>query len=285
MLGVGERIQARADSLTDSQRELADFVMASYERAVFLTAAQLAQRVGCSESSAVRFAQSLGYEGYAEFRRALQDTLRDRLTTVERMAGLVQDTDNEGDIVDRVMGSDMASIDATLGNLSRDALYRVGDSLLSARRIAVVGLRGSAGLAHIFGFGLQWVLRNVSVITSGDAREDIIAVGPKDLVFAISFPRYTSATVGLLEFASERGALTVGLTDSVISPLAKYADILLLAHSGQVSYADSLCAPLSVINVLLAVVGQRGRIRVEGALSELEEMWARYGIYARPHNP
>ncbi len=275
------RIRDRAAELTEAQRQIAEYVTSSHERAVFLTAAQLARRTGVSESSVVRFAHALGYEGYPHFQRALQEMLRTRLTTVDRLLGSAESLERDGDIVERVMASDVDSIRTTLRELDRESFQRVVDALLNAGRIHVIGQRGASGLAHILGFGLNWVLRNVSIpaFAPGDALDSMMSVEADDLVFAISFPRYTRATLDMLEIAAERGAVTVALTDSVMSPLAEHADLLLTARSGQVSYADSLCAPLSLINALLAAVGTRDRQLTADALAELEEIWEDYGIY------
>ncbi len=282
MPDVIRRIAARRGELTRAQRRIAEHVDANYAEVAFFTAAQLSWETGVSESSVVRFARALGYRGYPEFQAALREMLRTRLTTVDRLRSAAADGREGDDIVHRVMTSDVEDIRITLRGLDRDALRAAVDALLSARRIHVIGGRGAAGLAHILGFGLNWILRNVTVpsLGAGDALDSMMTVGPADAVLALGFPRYARITVDMLKVAARRGARTIAVTDGAMSPLAEYADLLLIARSGQLSYADSLAAPLSLVNALLAAVGEEDPRGTVGALAEMESLWEEFGIYA-----
>ncbi len=281
MSDVSARIKRNIDTLTESQRRLAEYVVSNREMAAFLSTAELGKATGTSQSTVVRFARNLGYAGYPEFQASLQSDLRNQLTTVDRLMGSLRDNHGGEHLVDAVMGADIRSLQMTRRQLDRETFQAVIDSLWSANRIHIIGARGAFGLAHVLGFGLNWVLRNASVpmVGPGEALDNMMLVGPGDLVFALSFPRYTRSTVELLRLAKQRGTTTVALTDSVMSPLTPHADMLLTAQSQQVSYADSLCAPLSVINAILAAVGARDRELTASALEEMEDLWRSHGTY------
>ncbi|MEW6523838.1 MAG: MurR/RpiR family transcriptional regulator [Bacillota bacterium] len=279
-----KRIRERLNDLSEAHRLLADYLVSNYERAVFLTAYQLGQRVGVSESTVVRFAAALGYEGYPQFQRALQELLRTRLTTIDRLRGASESLEEHQTIFHKVMTVDIEDIRTTLQELNPETFAAAVDALVQARRIYVAGFRSAFSLAYLMGYGLNWVLRNVTVVgqSPADVPDQVLTAGPGDAVVAISFPRYSRATVDVLALARRQRARTLAITDSIVSPLAAHADLLLLARSNQLSYYDSFSAPLSLINALMAAVAVRDQARTMQALDELERVWEAYGVYAFP---
>ena len=273
------RVRARLPGLSGGHRQVAEYVLKNSEKAAFMTAAALSQVVGVSESTVVRLATALGYSGYPELQRALQEVIKQRLTTVDRLWGSA--AAGEQGILYNVMNTDMENIRLTLRDLDEAAFERAVDAILAARQIAVVGVRSGASLAWFLGFNLSWVLNNVRVVGSGplDMWEQIATLEPADLVIAISFPRYSRPTVRALDLARKRGVKTIAITDTIMSPLAQRADITLTARGNIASFVDSFVAPLSLANALLTAVSVRDKDRTARALAGLEEIWEREGIY------
>ncbi|HHV78662.1 MAG TPA: MurR/RpiR family transcriptional regulator [Firmicutes bacterium] len=276
-----KRIAEAAKELSEAQRQVAEFIVKSPETVAFLTAARLGQEVGVSESSVVRTAMALGYSGYPEMQRAIQEMLKGRLTTVERLRGSKRGIEKGESIPESVMRADIEYIQATLAELSLDDFERAVKALCKARRVFVIGLRSAWAMAFFLGYSLNWVLRNVTIISNnaGEGLEQIMCVKPADVAVAISVPRYTRLTVDLFTLAKKRGATTIGITDSVLSPLSSCSDILLIAKSGMPSFNDSFVAPLSLINALIAGVGAENEAGTAEALEELEPLWEEHGIY------
>jgi len=282
MANVILRIRERQHAFTSVQRTLARYVSQNYHEAAFFSIADLAREAGVSESSVVRFARALGFDGYPDLQRALGDMLRRQLTTVERLKHSAPGTDGHTPMLETVMHADLRAIRHTMEEIDREQFRRAVGVLRTADTIHVLGGRGTMGLAQVLGLGLHWVLRNVRLPTGSptDGIDAMMGVQGGDVAFAISFPRYTQATLNMLKIAKDRGATTIVLTDSAISPLAQYADLLLTARCEHVSYVDSLCAPLSVINALLAEIGAQDPDQTARALEEMERVWETYGIYA-----
>ena len=277
-----KRISDSLQGLSDAQRLVAEFLVRNPERAVFLTAARLGQEVGVSESTVVRCAMALGYSGYPELQRALQEVVKGRLTTVERLHAARDSLETGESIVERVMRADMEYIDLTMKELSREDFAQAVRAINGAGRVFVIGLRSASAMAFFLGYSLNWILRNVSIIShgAGDMFEQVMCAGQGDVVVGITFPRYTKRTVELVELAKRRGATTIGITDNIMSPLAPHCEILLTAKSGMPSFIDSFVGPLSLINALITAVGAEDEARTAAALSELEPVWDEYGIYA-----
>lgn len=281
-IDIIKRISECAAGLSDAQRLVAEFIVKNLEKAVFLTAARLGQEVGVSESTVVRCAMALGYSGFPELQRALQEYLKTRLTTLDRLYGAKSGLEAGESILERVMRSDMEAINITLQELSREEFAKAVKAITQAKKILVIGLRSMSALSFFLGYTLNWILRNVSIIShgSGDMVEQVMCLEPGDVAVGITFPRYTRRTVELVELARKRGATTIGITDNVMSPLAPYCDILLTAKSGLLSsFVDSCVAPLSLINALITAVGAEDEARTAKALSELEPVWEEYQIY------
>lgn len=278
---LAERIRQRASSFSDGQKAVADYILREYERAAFLTAARLGQRVGVSESTVVRFAMALGYAGYPEMQQTVQDMVRSKLTTVDRLLGSVDGLEEHESVLAKVMQQDIDNIRQTLQETAPEVFEEAVRLILRARRIYVTGLRSASSLAVFLAFCLNWVLGNTHALIScvEDWLEQMGQLGPEDLLIAISFPRYTRKTVEIVDHARARGAQVLAITDSVMSPLARQATLVLPARSSIDSYIDSFTAPLSLINALLTAVAQRQKERTVASLDRLESEWRKYRVF------
>ena len=274
-------IQERMPTLSKGQRRVAQFILDAYDKAAFMTASRLGETVQVSESTVVRFAAELGCGGYPNMQRALQEMVRSKLTSIQRIE-VANDRLSGQDVLSTVMQADMELIRATLAEVDQERFSRAVDAILAARRIYILGLRSSAALADFLGFYFQMIFDNVQVVhtsSSGEIFEQLLRVGPEDVVIGLSFPRYSSRTVQALRFARDRGAGVVALTDSETSPLAETATELLLAQSDMASFVDSLVAPLSLVNALIVAVGRRRHEDVEQTFAGLERIWSEYEVY------
>ncbi|MFZ5687889.1 MAG: MurR/RpiR family transcriptional regulator [Bacillota bacterium] len=272
------RVQEISPNFSAGQKMIAEYLLSNYDKAAFMTAARLGAVIGVSESTVVRFAYALGYDGYPQMQRALQDILKNRLTTVDRLQMTVRDTNDH--VVDQVLKNDINNIQLTLEEISREDFNEAVSMILSARNIYIISLRSATALGHFLNFYLHLLLKNCRIISgAGTVFEQLTAVGTGDLVIGISFPRYSRQTVEGLKYAKEKGATTLAISDSVMSPLAKHAKVTLVAHSDMASFIDSFVAPLSVINALIIAVGTKESGRTEEALRQLEEIWQTFNIY------
>ena len=250
-----------------------------------MTAAKLGQKVGVSESTVVRFALELGFEGYPEMRKALQEMIRNRLTSVQRIE-VAKTVIGGRDALSAILNSDMENILRTQTSLDRKRFDAAVEALLNARHIYILGTRTSAALSMFMGFYFNMLFENVKVLyenTAGEVFEQIMRIGPGDVFVGISYPRYSKRTVKAVRFAKERGATVLAMTDAETSPIASGADICLLARSDMVSFVDSLVAPLSLINALIVAVSDR-KPGVAATFMELEEVWNEYDVYEKNPN-
>lgn len=283
---VLSKIQAGMSGFSKGQRLIANYIIASYDKAAFMTASKLGRTVKVSESTVVRFAVELGYEGYPTLQKALQEVVRNKLTSVQRME-VAADRIGDQDILTMVMHTDMEKIRATMDELDRVTFHRVVDAILEARKIYILGIRSSSPLASFLGYYLSLMLDNVQLINSSSTSEvfeQVVRVQEGDVMLGISFPRYSSRTVKAMKYAKERGATVVALTDSPLSPIAAHADHSLLAKSDIISLVDSLVAPLSVVNALLVAVGQRKEKELTRTFMDLERIWDEYEVYEKSEN-
>lgn len=274
-------IEDGMSSFSKGQRLIAGYILEHYEKAAYLTAAKLGQLVGVSESTVVRFAIELGFEGYPQFQAALQKLVRSRLTSFQRME--VSNTlIGDGELPDKVLLSDMDKIRRTLEEIDRKAFSQAVDRIAEAKNIYIIGVRSSSALAGFLNYNFRMIFDNVRFIqtTSGSEMfEQIMPVGRGDVMIAISFPRYSTRIINAVEYARSREADVVALTDSKLSPIAAYADQLLIAHSDMASFVDSLVAPLSIINAMIVAVARKKQDEVSERLMALEEVWDRYDVY------
>ncbi len=280
---LGE-LKQRYSQFSKSQRRIADYILEHYSKAAYLTAARLGEQAQVSESTVVRFAFELGYDGYPALQAALQETVRGKLTSLQRME-VAGDRQEEGaSVLDQVLNKDVEQIYRTLEQTDRAAFTGAVESIHRARTVYLLASGSAAFLAGFLNFYFRLVLPNVRLIQSASASEvfeQILRVGKGDIVIGISFPRYSKKTVNALRYARKNGAQVVAITDSEFSPLAAQADYLLLARSDMVSFADSLVAPLSLVNALIAAVGQCRQEETRRVFDRLEEIWAEYDVYAK----
>lgn len=275
-------VLARGGSkFSKGQRIIAKYILNNYDKAAFMTAGKLGRIVGVSESTVVRFAAELGYDGYPSMRKALQEMIRNRLTSVQRIEvakSMIDDTD----LVKSVIGSDMQNLQATLDILEQDSFNKLVDAIVEAKNIYIVGMRTSTSLATFLGLYLNLLRDRVNVVhdtAASEIYEQIIRIGEGDLFIGISFPRYSSHTVEAMQFAKKMGAKTAAITDGAASPLNGIADVCLHAKSDMVSFLDSLVAPMSLINAIIVAVGIRNKERVSETFERLEKIWSEHDVY------
>jgi DNA-binding MurR/RpiR family transcriptional regulator len=274
-------IQVKFPRLSKGQKLIAEYILKHYDKAAFMTAAKLGISVGVSESTVVRFANELGFSGYPKLQKALQELIKNKLTTVQRIE-LSNDFVTEESALKGVLKSDMENIRATLEKINHKTFEDVVDNIFSAKKIYIIGLRSSTALAEFLGFYLNLILDNVKVVGYGisDIFEQLINITEDDLVIGIGFPRYAVRTIESLSFAQSRGSKVVAITDSLLSPLASKADYTLIAQSNMASFVDSLVAPLSVINALTIAVGLREKEKISSTFLDLEQIWEEYQVYS-----
>jgi len=276
------QIQKEFPKLSKGQKLIAQYIIENYDKAAFMTASKLANKVGVSESTVVRFANALGFEGYPQLQKGLEEIIKTKLTTVQRVE-MASEYSNEGAILKKVLKADMDNIRTTLEKIDYDVFQQVVDRVCSAERIYIVGLRSSTALADYLGFYLNLILDNVKIVSHGISNmfEQMLRISEKDLVIGIGFPRYSIQTLDVLTYAKEQGSTVVGITDSLLSPLANIADYPLIAKSNMASFVDSLVAPLSLINALIVAVGMREKDEITEYFNKLEGIWEKYNIYQR----
>ena len=269
-----------------SKEQIARYILEHYDKAAFMTASRLGVTVGVSESTVVRFATELGYDGYPHLQRALQEMIRNKLTSVQRME-VSSDRLGGRDVLRTVLHADTDMIRQTLDEIDRDAFQGAVDALTGAHRIYILGVRSSSALANFLGFYFNLLFDNVTLVHTNSVSEifeQVLRIGPGDVLFGISFPRYSKRTLSAMQYARDRGAKVIALTDSQLSPLARVADHLLLARSDMASFVDSLVAPLSVINALIVAVGMSRRDEIEHTFNKLESIWEKYDVYEKPED-
>ena len=276
-------IQENMHTFSKGQKRIANFILDSYDKAAFRTASKLGKRVGVSESTVVRFAAELGYDGYPDMQRSLQKMIRNRLTTVQRIE-VTNDRLGDQDLLSMVLQSDIEKIRLTLEELDRESFDRAVDAIIAAKRIYIIGVRSSASIATFLSFYFNLIFGNAVEVTANTASEvfeRLLRVGEGDVVVGVSFPRYSSRTVQAMNFARDRGACTVAITDSEASPLAPICTYTLKARSDMASFVDSLVAPLSLVNALLVAVSQKRNEDLAHTFQTLEQIWEEYGVYEK----
>ena len=280
---VLQTIRAGMDSFSKGQKRIAAFILDNYDRAAFMTAAKLGETASVSESTVVRFAAQLGYDGYPDMQKALQELIRGRLTSIQRIQ-VSRDQMTGSDILGSVMQRDMNSIHDVIERLDREEFERVVDKLLHAKHIYILGVRSSSFLAGYLNFYLHLIFKNVTLVQSsaaGEIYEQLVHIGPGDVLVSISFPRYSKMAIHAVEFACQRGGDVVAVTDSPMSPMYKMASASLLASSDMISFVDSMVAPMSLLNALILAVGQQRRDELSATLAEMEQVWSKYSIFGK----
>ena len=276
-------IQQRMRSFSKGQKRIAVYITECYDKAAFMTAGLLGKTVGVSESTVVRFAAELGYDGYPSMQKAMQEMVLNRLTSAQRLE-IANDRLGSQDIVTTVLNADADKLRQTAETIDREDFSGVVDAIFGAKHIYLLGVRSAAALANFAGYYLNYMFSNVRVITTsggGEMFEQLVNVETGDVVIAFSFPRYSTATIKGAQYCRSVGATVVAITNSLTSPLAQWGDYVLLAKSDMVSFADSLVAPLSVVNALLVALSARREETLEKNFDTLERVWEDYHIYEK----
>jgi DNA-binding MurR/RpiR family transcriptional regulator len=274
-------LKGRGNSLTQSQRKLLEYILAHEEESVFLKIAELARRAKVSQATVSRLSQALGFKGFPGFQKELQRLFRNKLTTTSRLQNTVRKVTSDRDVLTKVLQTDMENISETLKQTSLSEFRKFVKSLASAGRIVVVGLRSTHSLAVFFGVALEFLQKNVWILQPGigDMWDRLLGLHKGDVVVGFSFPRYTKQTIEVLRFAKDKGLKTLAITDTLISPLAQYADHVLTARYRMDSFIESFTAPLSLVNAVVTALGVHNQKSTLQSLRALEEVWKSQQIY------
>lgn len=278
-----KEIEQKLPKFSKGQKNIANYILNHYDKAAYMTAAKLGLAAAVSESTVVRFAFELGYEGYPELQSELHEMIKNKLTSVQRIEVANQQI-GEDDVLDKVLNIDIEKIKKTLEETSRESFNGAVDSIANAKNIYVLGVRSSAILARFLVLYFNIIFDNVKLIdttSQSEMFEQIMRIDEKDIMIGISFPRYSKRSAKAMQFAKDRGATVVAITDSEFSPIAKDADFFLQARSDMASFVDSLVAPLSLINALIVAVGLKKRKTLENTFAELENIWDEYDVYQK----
>ncbi len=276
-------ITERQQSFSKGQKRIAQYIIEHYDQAAFMTAYRRGETVGVSESTVVRFAAELGFEGYPQLQKAMQELIRSKLTSVQRIE-VTRARMRDDEVLDNIIGCDLANIRQTLEELPRDVFYQAADALVGARRVYIFGAGSCRTLASFMAYYLKLLLVDVQLIYTNSETEifeDMLHINAQDVIVGFSFPRYSSKAVKAMHFAHSRDAKVIAVTDSEISPIAKYASWLLLAHSDMATIVDSLVAPLSIVNALIVAISLKKKEEIKSELTELESIWEEYAVYQK----
>ncbi|WGX75037.1 MurR/RpiR family transcriptional regulator [Paraclostridium bifermentans] len=273
-------IQKQYPRLSKGQKLIAQYLISSYDKVAFMTASKLGEEVGVSESTVVRFANALGFSGYPKLQDALQELIKNKLTTVQRVE-MNQEYSDDCKILSKVLKSDIDNIKDTLENLDERMFQQASDKLLNARKIYILGMRSSFSIAQYLGFYLDIILDNVHIIRMdmGDAFEQVVRITEEDVVVAISFPRYSKKSYQVVDYARSKGPHIISMTDSLFAPIATVADTTLLVKSNMASFVDSLVPALSLSNALVVSIGMKEKDDIKEYFDDLEKIWEKFSVY------
>ena len=280
---ISQRIKQLYNGFSKGHKKIATVILNDYDKAAYMTASVLGKLVGVSESTVVRFASELGYDGYAEFQRAVQELVKTRLTPNQRIE-VTKQRIGHGDILESVMESDVTKIRHTLERLDKDSFYQSVEAILSAKNIYVMGARSTEALAMVLNYNLSLIFDNVKFIkptSTAEVFEQMFSINENDVLIAFSFPRYSSKMISAVKYAKQNGAKTVVFTDSELSPLAEFASCLLTAQFDMASYMDSLVAPISIINAIIVEIAKRKESEITSRFDKLEKLWDEYEVYTK----
>lgn len=276
------RINEKYQKMSKGQKRLTNYLLNNFDKAVFMTAAKLGDNVGISESTVVRYAVSLGYTGFPQFHKALEKMVQDKLNSIETIEVASSKNMSRQEVLEAVMRADAEKVKLTLENMDRYSFDMAVDTILNARRIYIVGIRSCAPLASFLGFYLNMMFDDVTIVTTNNSSEmfeQMMRINSEDCIIGISFPRYSMRTLKAMEFANDRNARIITITDSKNSPMNLYSSCNLLARSDMASIVDSLVAPLSVINALIVSLCLKREDKVMNTLEMLENIWGQYQVY------
>lgn len=277
------RIESKQNGFSRGQKRIASYILEHYDKAAFMTASRLGGLVGVSESTVVRFAFELGYDGYPNMQRALQEMLRIRLTSTQRIQA-AGDIFASQDLLGAVLQSDIDKLRQVVSEADREDFDKVVDRIREAKHIYILGVRSSFFVAGYLNFYMHLLFQNVTLVQSnaaGEIFEQLFRISKEDVIIAISFPRYSKITVNTVKFARDRGAGIVAITDNTLSPIYQMSDGALLAPCEMISFVDSMVAPLSLINALLVALANRRGADVSATFAELEDIWNEYGVFGK----
>lgn len=279
-------IEQKLPTFSKGQRHIAAFMLEHYDKAAYMTAAKLGNLAGVSESTVVRFAIELGFDGYPELQHSLQELIRTKLTALQRIE-ITNDRIGDSDLLEKVLCSDIDKIKRTLEEIDRKSFDSAVDAMIGAKMIYIIGMRSSSSLASFMYHYLSLIFPHVRLVrtTSGsEIFEQILRISKGDVIIGISFPRYSKRIINALEYAKKQSAHVVSITDSPASPIAAMADDTLLAKSDMASFVDSLVAPLSIINALIVAIGRKKQDEVSETFGKLEQIWDEYDVYDKSHD-
>lgn len=275
-------IKNNYNNFSKGQKQIAQFIIDHYDKAAFMTAAKIGETVDVSESTVVRFASSIGYDGFPELQKALQVLIKNKLTTVQRI-GLDDDVINDTDkLHKKIIKNEINNMRSLYENIDTKALDKATELILNANKVYILGLRTSSTLSNYLGFYLDVILENVKVLNNSGVNslyEEIIRVKESDVLIVISYPRYSKITVDATRFIKERNAKIIAITDTESSPVHKFSDVSLLAKSNIVSFVDSLVVPLCMINNLITNISLKEKEDIVEYYNKLEQLWDNHSIY------
>ena len=274
-------IKSAYASFSKSQRKIADYISKNYDKAAFMTASRLAHFAGVSESTVVRFAVEIGYSGYPQMKRALQDMIRGKLTSIQRIK-VARDIMDNRDVLTHVLSSDIEQIRQTMDELNAEDFDKAVDAIIGAKNIYIIGMRASSYLANFMGFYFNLIFSHSRILAESpdnEIFEQMLNLSKGDILIAVSFPRYSQRTIKAMKYARQVGATIVAITDGRLSPLFELADIPLCAKSDMISFLDTLVAPLSLINALIVAVSEKSPIDLNERFERLEQLWGEYDVY------
>ena len=276
-------IESSMSGFSKGQKRIAGYILENYDKAAFMTASKLGKLVGVSESTVVRFASELGYDGYPSMQRALQEMIRSRLTSTQRIQA-AGDLFDRQDLLGAVLQSDIDKLREIVAEADRTEFDNVVERIMGARHIYILGVRSSSFVAGYLNFYMHLLCENVTLVQSnaaGEIFEQLFRIGPEAVMLAISFPRYSKVTMNTVKFAQDRGASIIAITDNELSPVYQMSDAALLAPCEMISFVDSMVAPLSLINALLVALAHRMGTDVATTFAELEDIWNEYGVFGK----
>lgn len=276
-------LQKNESTFSKGQRRIARYILESYDKAAFMTASRLGKTAGVSESTVVRFAVELGFDGYPAMQKALQEMVVNRLTSVQRIE-VTNDRFGDQNVLPMVLQSDIEKLRQTAETVDCEAFDAAVQAVMGAERVYILGVRSAAPLANFLGYYLNYMFQNVHILTASGASEmfeQIVGVNQRDAVIAFSFPRYSATTFKAAQYCHSTGATVIGVTDTKLSPLGECSDHVLVAKSNMVSLVDSLVAPLSVVNALIVAIATKKEKELSKTFQELEYIWEEYHIYEK----
>ncbi len=283
MQNLLDRISSSYGTLSKGQKLIADYISTRYDKAAYMTASKLGENVGVSESTVVRFATEIGYEGYPELQKAMQEMIRDKLTSVQRI-DVASDRIDYGNVLSSVLNQDIKLIKKTMDENNDESFVNAVNDIVNARTIYIFAVKSSFALARFLGYYFELIFGNVKIIETTSKTqmyEQLFRIDKQDVMIGISFPRYSSSTVEAMTFASSQEAHVIAITDSMTSPVTAIADRVLIAKSDMASVVDSLVAPLSLINALIVATVEQKREEVTQTFKQLENIWDRYDLYIK----